>query len=157
MSLVHIARTATAVAVVFGATALAQATGQSSSQSQASQSSSGADQKVTVVGCVVRESDYRKMQDAGKGGVAGTGLGAGNEFVLTNASMANVVRANERIEPAFGTIAGSPCSRNSRPTRSSSSSRSASANPIRAPRRSSSSRISVWSRLIASISGDQWS
>jgi hypothetical protein len=44
-------------------------------------------QTVTVVGCIVRESDYRKATDAGKGGVAGTGVGAGNEYVLTNASM----------------------------------------------------------------------
>jgi hypothetical protein len=44
------------------------------------------DERVTVVGCVMRENDYRKAQDAGKGGPAGTGLGSGNEFVLTNAS-----------------------------------------------------------------------
>ena len=43
-------------------------------------------ERVTVVGCVMRENDYRKAQDAGKGGPAGTGLGSGNEFVLTNAS-----------------------------------------------------------------------
>jgi hypothetical protein len=46
------------------------------------------DQSVTVVGCVVREADYRRATDAGKGGVAGTGVGAGNEFILANASMA---------------------------------------------------------------------
>ena len=45
------------------------------------------DQQVTVVGCIQREADYRRKQDAGKGGVAGTGVGAGNEFVLINASM----------------------------------------------------------------------
>jgi hypothetical protein len=45
------------------------------------------EQQVTIVGCVVREADYRKAADAGKGGVAGTGVGAGNEYVLTNASM----------------------------------------------------------------------
>ena len=44
------------------------------------------DQQVTVSGCVMRETDYRRAQDAGKGGVAGTGVGAGNEFVLANAS-----------------------------------------------------------------------
>ena len=46
------------------------------------------EQQVTVVGCLVRESDFRKATDAGKGGVAGTGVGAGNEYVLTNASAA---------------------------------------------------------------------
>ena len=44
------------------------------------------DQPVTVTGCVVREADYRKIQDAGKGGAAGTGVGVGNEFVLTRVS-----------------------------------------------------------------------
>jgi hypothetical protein len=41
------------------------------------------DQPVTVTGCLVREADYRKMQGAGKGGAVGTGVGVGNEFVLT--------------------------------------------------------------------------
>jgi hypothetical protein len=45
------------------------------------------DQQVTLVGCVQPEADYRKAQDKGRGGAAGTGVGAGNEFVLTNASM----------------------------------------------------------------------
>ena len=45
------------------------------------------DQQVTVVGCIQREADYRRKLDAGKGGVAGTGVGAGNEYVLINASM----------------------------------------------------------------------
>jgi hypothetical protein len=45
-----------------------------------------ADGAITVTGCVQREADYRQARDAGKGGVAGTGVGAGNEFVLTNAS-----------------------------------------------------------------------
>ncbi len=43
--------------------------------------------QVTVAGCVMRESDWRKTHDEGKGGIAGTGVGAGNEFVLTNAMM----------------------------------------------------------------------
>jgi hypothetical protein len=47
-----------------------------------------ADQEsVTLVGCIQREADFRSARDAGKGGVAGTGVGAGNEFILTNASM----------------------------------------------------------------------
>ena len=44
-------------------------------------------EQVTIVGCIQREADYRSARDAGKGGVAGTGVGAGNEFILTNASM----------------------------------------------------------------------
>ena len=45
-------------------------------------------QQVTVVGCIVREADYRRSRDAGKGGIAGTGVGVQNEFILTNASLA---------------------------------------------------------------------
>ena len=37
---------------------------------------------LTVVGCLQTESDYRRAQDAGKGGVAMTGAGLGNEYVL---------------------------------------------------------------------------
>ena len=46
---------------------------------------SAAAQQVTVTGCIAREADYRKSVDAGRGGVASTGVGTGNEFVLTNA------------------------------------------------------------------------
>ena len=46
-------------------------------------------QEVTIVGCVQREADYRRLRDQGRGGVAGTGVGAGDEFVLINASSAN--------------------------------------------------------------------
>jgi hypothetical protein len=37
---------------------------------------------ITVLGCVQRESEYRAQIADGKGGAAGTGAGAGNEFVL---------------------------------------------------------------------------
>jgi hypothetical protein len=47
-----------------------------------------AEQQITLVGCVQKESDYRAAHDKGRGGAAGTGVGAGDEFVLTNASMA---------------------------------------------------------------------
>ena len=40
---------------------------------------------VTLVGCVMRETDYRKAHDSGKGGPLGTGLGRSDEFVLVNA------------------------------------------------------------------------
>jgi hypothetical protein len=39
---------------------------------------------VTVVGCVEFEQDYRKRMAAGRGGVLGSGVGASDEFVLTN-------------------------------------------------------------------------
>ena len=41
--------------------------------------------EVTVVGCVELEKDYRARKEAGKGGVLGSGVGVGNEFVLSNA------------------------------------------------------------------------
>lgn len=46
------------------------------------------DQEVTLTGCIQREADYRRSVGARAGGVAGTGVGAGNEFVLASASMA---------------------------------------------------------------------
>ena len=67
--------------LVLGTTLSAAAQAQSSAQS----ATSGADE-ITVSGCVQREADYRKTHDAGRGGVAGTGVGAGNEFVLVDAS-----------------------------------------------------------------------
>ena len=54
------------------------------------------DEQVTVVGCVQRETDYRQARDAGRGGVAGTGVGAGNEFVLADASSASSTTASAR-------------------------------------------------------------
>ena len=47
-----------------------------------------AEQQITIVGCVQKESDYRQAQNKGRGGPAGTGVSTGDEFVLTNASMA---------------------------------------------------------------------
>jgi hypothetical protein len=81
-----------AAAFVAAATtaALAQAGAQSSTQSQTGAAPNAQqDQQVTIVGCVQREADYRKAQSAGRGGVAGTGVGVGNEFVLVNASTAS--------------------------------------------------------------------
>ena len=47
---------------------------------------SSPDQAITVTGCIQREADYRQARDAGRGGVAGTGVGAGNEFILSDTS-----------------------------------------------------------------------
>jgi hypothetical protein len=41
--------------------------------------------EVALVGCVELERDYRARKESGKGGVLGSGVGVGNEFVLTNA------------------------------------------------------------------------
>jgi hypothetical protein len=78
-----------AAVVAFNMVAFAQATSQQTSTASLSGAQqTTADQQVTVTGCVQREADYRRAKDAGRGGVAGTGVGAGNEFVLINASMA---------------------------------------------------------------------
>jgi hypothetical protein len=79
-----------AVTVSMATVALAQTPAPSAQtpapSGQAPSASSAPSQEQTIVGCVVRESDYRASRDAGKGGAAGTGIGTGNEFVLTNAS-----------------------------------------------------------------------
>ena len=58
----------------------------SSTSSQSATTTAGAAGQQTITGCVVSESDYRKMHDAGRGGVAGTGAGVGNEYILVNAA-----------------------------------------------------------------------
>ncbi|HTM01865.1 MAG TPA: hypothetical protein VL173_00055 [Vicinamibacterales bacterium] len=83
-----------AIAAAAGAAAFAMLTqpvaaAQSPTPSTTSTQTAGtsADQRVTITGCVEREADYRQSAGAGRAGAAGTGVGAGNEFVLTNAMM----------------------------------------------------------------------
>jgi hypothetical protein len=71
-------------AAVLGTVVLAQTT---PPQTPAGATSNQGEQ-VTLLGCIQNESDYRRAQDKSRGGVAGTGIGAGNEFILVNASMA---------------------------------------------------------------------
>jgi hypothetical protein len=54
--------------------------------SASSQAGKQPEAPVTLVGCVMRETDYRKANDKGRGGPVATGLGQGNEFVLVNAA-----------------------------------------------------------------------
>jgi hypothetical protein len=53
------------------------------------QAVSGGEDKiaVTAVGCLQRERDYRHEHSKGRGGFLGTGAGAGDEFILTNATI----------------------------------------------------------------------
>lgn len=53
--------------------------------------------EVTLIGCVELERDYRARKESGRGGVLGTGVGVGNEFVLTSAKP---VAAGRRGQPA---------------------------------------------------------
>ena len=71
-----------AAVVLLGSVAIAQSSTQAPA---ATGKSSTSDEQVTIVGCIQRETDYRKAQDKGRGGVAGTGLGRDNEYVLINA------------------------------------------------------------------------
>jgi len=49
----------------------------------AQSSKAPADKELRITGCVQWEKEYRKERDEGRGGAAGTGIGVGNEFVLT--------------------------------------------------------------------------
>lgn len=69
-----------ASAVLTSAAALAQTNDQTSREVEAK------DTPITVVGCVQRESDYRRQNDTGQGGVVGTGIGIGNEYVLVDSA-----------------------------------------------------------------------
>jgi hypothetical protein len=81
--------------------------GQSSDKAQASQSGRQAETPVTLVGCVMREADYRKSADAGKGGPVGTGLGRGDEFVLVNAKKTTAGAASTaKVDCSAATTAG---------------------------------------------------
>ena len=63
-----------AAVLIFGIAGSAQTTGQRKVDTPETQ--------VTLVGCIQREADYRRANDAGKGGPLGSGLRLGNEFVL---------------------------------------------------------------------------
>ena len=78
-----------AAVLAFGGVAAAQSPEQQPAQPQTQPGARSSDQPITLTGCIQREADYRQARDAGRGGVAGTGVGAGNEFVLTQASAAS--------------------------------------------------------------------
>jgi hypothetical protein len=68
-----------ALVVGFGSIAHAQAPA-----AGAKPATPAAASEVSVIGCVEFESDYRKRMAAGRGGTLGSGVGASDEFVLTN-------------------------------------------------------------------------
>jgi hypothetical protein len=67
--------------------------------------------EVNVVGCVEMEKDYRARTDKGRGGPLGSGVGVGNEYVLTGvkaapnskttATVADVYSLTGKLEPEF--------------------------------------------------------
>lgn len=100
--------TGVCVAVGLSTAAFGQQTPPSPASQQrptAAPQGSQAGEQVTLTGCVQREADYRRAQDAGRGGVAGTGVGAGNEFILAEASAAKSAAPGA---PAGGGAAPAP-------------------------------------------------
>lgn len=104
-----------AAVVAIGTVAFAQNTqqaqpptsGQPQAQAPAPQQQSDM-KEVTITGCVQKESDYRAANNLGSGGAAGTGVGAGNEFVLINASISpSAVGTAGATKPETGAPAGS--------------------------------------------------
>jgi len=60
---------------------------------------------VTVVGCVIREREYRKIHHSGKGGAFGMGIGGGNEYILVGATRItdnSPVRIAPNCDPTVG-------------------------------------------------------
>lgn len=74
------------MAVVLAGAAVPGAWAQTTSRRQGAPAAaaSGPAREVSLIGCVEFEQDYRKRMAAGRGGVLGSGVGAADEFVLTN-------------------------------------------------------------------------
>ena len=90
-------------ATLFTAAVGAQTPTQPPAQPPSTPAATQSGQQVKLIGCIQRESDYRQARDKGRGGVAGTGIGAADEFVLTNASMATQGLKSDAgpIDPAY--------------------------------------------------------
>jgi hypothetical protein len=54
--------------------------------------------EVTVIGCLQRETDFRAINNSGRGGVLGSGVGVNDEYVLADARPADTNR-NSRMRP----------------------------------------------------------
>ena len=77
-----------AAVLTCAAAGVAQTSSQTPTPPSAQTAGTQPETQVVLVGCIQRETDYRRQQSAGRGGAVGTGTGLGNEFVLVNASMA---------------------------------------------------------------------
>jgi hypothetical protein len=64
---------------------LAQAPQKPATPAAAPAAPAAANGEITLIGCLQRESDYRKIAKEGAGGILGSGLGTGDEYVLTAA------------------------------------------------------------------------
>lgn len=114
-----ISRTCIVAMLSIGVTAYAQTTGQSptqpTSQAGSQRMEQGrqagdrvqTEQQITLVGCIQREADFRQANQGGRGGALGTGIGAGNEFVLINASSGSQTAMSGSAGAPTGTMTGS--------------------------------------------------
>ena len=75
--------TAAASAVV---TMMLASPAQVNAAAQAPQADQQPETPITVIGCIQKESDYRREHDSGRGGAVATGIGQGDEFILVNAT-----------------------------------------------------------------------
>ena len=65
---------------------------------------------ITLVGCIQKESDYRKATGSGTGGGAGFGIGLGDEYVLIGATRAGSAAAPVNDSTVNGiAVAASDC------------------------------------------------
>jgi hypothetical protein len=87
----------TAALFALSLAAFAQAPSQPAGQQPTAQAPA---RQVTITGCVQTEADYRKANNLGRGGAASTGVGVGNEFVITNASSAPATSPTDPAAPA---------------------------------------------------------
>ena len=83
----HVCGTSAAAVLTMTMAAFAQTSQPTPSSAQANNDTQ-AGTPITLVGCIQRDTDYRRANDSGRGGVAATGAGLGNEYVLVNASSA---------------------------------------------------------------------
>jgi hypothetical protein len=97
----------------FGVAAFAQTTGQNPTGSSGQAGSptmtqrpvgdrTQTQQQVTLVGCIQREAEFRQAAGGGRGGAMGSGIGVGNEFVLTSA------KASTEAGAQSATASGTP-------------------------------------------------
>ena len=63
---------------------------------------------ITLVGCVMRESDYRDMYGPGQSGPRGPGLGLRNEYMLVDAHEVTPSGSNPGVVEATGTCPPAP-------------------------------------------------
>ena len=104
--------TCAAAVLAMGTVVFAQSTGQTQPPTSTTPQAAAAQpspEQVTITGCIQREADYRAAKNMGSGGVAGTGVGAGNEYVLVNATIgSSAVGTSGSTPPATGAAAAAP-------------------------------------------------